>query len=134
VVAKVEEPEKRAEPEKREAPSPPSLVATFVLSPGVVRSGRGPAGFVLAPTIENVRAQLELELDVEYPSYRVELRDKRAKVIWSQDGRRADAGAVVVTFPASVLETSEYEMVLLGAAGGGRTEDAGHYYFDVIKR
>ena len=135
VVARVEEPQKRVEESKPPEPSPsPPLVATFVLSPGLVRSGGGPAGFMLAPTIKEVRVQLELEPGVEYASYRVELRDRRANVIWSQDGRRATEGTVVVTFPSSVLETSDYEMVLLGAVGGGRPEDVGHYYFEVIKR
>jgi hypothetical protein len=123
------------EPPTREQPPSASLVATFVLSPGVVRSGRGPAGFVLASTIANVRAQLELDPGVEYPSYRVELRDSRARVLWSEDGRRAEAGSTVtVTIPATVFETGEFEIVLLGRAGGGPPEDAGHYYFDVIKQ
>lgn len=118
-------------------PRPSGLIATFVLSPGLLRSARVPARVVVRPATQDVRLQLDLEPGIDASRFRAELRNAESRVLWSQDGFRAtplDGGAaVVVTLPAALFEAGEYELILHGVSGRER-EEAGRYYFDVVKR
>ena len=117
--------------------APRGLIATFVLLPGRVRAGGAPTRIVIRPSMEDVRLQLDLESGVDYPNYRVELRNSESRVLWSQQmvrpTRTADGPSVVITVPTASLEPGEHEVVLLGTVDARQYEDAGHYYFDVAK-
>jgi hypothetical protein len=137
---RVEELEKRtaALDEKLNRPSSRPVIATFVLSPGLLRAGRAATRLTIAPGVAEVRLQLDLEPGIDHARFRVELRTNDSRVLWSQDSRPQtiveSGAAVVVTIPAALFASGEYEVVLLGAISGGGFEDAGHYYFDVIKK
>jgi hypothetical protein len=113
-----------------------TVVATFVLTPGLLRSARAAARLAIAPSIDEVRLQLDLEPGIEAARFRAELRDIDARVVWTQDGLSAIStgagGAVLVTLPATLLPAGAQEVVLL-AASGSRFEEAARYYFDVVR-
>jgi hypothetical protein len=112
------------------------VLATFVLSPGLVRSGRTPDRVTVAAGAAAVRLQLDLDPGIDVSRCRGELRDADGRVVWTQDGLAAAAvpggRAVVVTVPAASLKSGEHELVLLAGRSAG-SEDLGHYYFDVAK-
>jgi hypothetical protein len=113
-----------------------TVVATFVLTPGLLRGARAPARLAIGPTIDEVRLQLDLEPGIEGARFRAELRDLDARVVWTQEGLSATStgagGAVLVTLPAALLPAGAHEVVLL-AASGSLFEEAARYYFDVVR-
>ena len=115
-----------------------ALVATFVLSPGLLRSTRAPAQVAIGATIDEARLQLDLEPGTEGERFRAELHDSAGRVVWTQEGLSATttgAGrAVIVTLPAALLEAAEYEAVLLAASGRSELEEIGRYYFGVTRK
>ena len=114
-----------------------SLVATFVLTPGLLRGTRAPARLLIRPSIDEARLQLDLEPGVDAVRFRAELRDNDSRVLSTQDGIKATAtgggAAVVVMLPAAILEAGEYEMVLGGAIGNDPLEEIARYYFAVAR-
>ena len=115
-----------------------TIVATFVLSPGLLRSTRGPARVVISATLDEARLQLDLEPGLETDRFRAELHDGTSRIVWTQHGLtgvRTDAGAaVLVTVPAAIVQTGAYELVLFGASGGDEFEELARYYFDVVRQ
>jgi hypothetical protein len=113
-----------------------AVVATFVIAPGLVRSARGPARLTIAPAVDEVRLQLDLEPGVEEERFTAELRDSQARVLWTQEGLSATAtaggGAVIVTVPSGLFRSGEYEIVL-NASARAQIEEIGRYYFDVVR-
>jgi hypothetical protein len=125
-------------------PSPGTLtrsqpvVATFVLSAGLLRSAQKVTAVVVPPSVEQLRLQLDLEPGIDYRRYRVEVRNIQGIVVWSQDmlgARRIDSGtAVSIWVPAERVPAGEHEAVLYGSADSRTYDDAGHYHFDVVKQ
>ena len=117
--------------------SPRPVVATFVLSPGLVRAGREASRLVIPRSVDQLRLQLDLDNLPDYKSFRVELRTSAGDMEWSEDvvRPRATAGgrAIVLTVPAAVVGPGEHELTLRGLVEPGRFEDASHYYFDALK-
>jgi hypothetical protein len=113
------------------------VIATFVLSAGLLRSAQKATPVVVPRSVEQVRLQLDLDTGIDYKGYRVEVRNQQGGVVWSQDmlrPRRIDSGtAVSVWVPAERMNAGEHEAVLYGSADSRTFEDAGHYYFDVVR-
>lgn len=112
------------------------LVAAFLLSPGLTRGVRQPARVRVPETVDTVRLQLDLE-DLSYRTFRAELRTAAGDIAWGQDAlqpRATPSGrAVSVDVPAALVAAGEYELILHGFVEGGAFEDAGHYYFEVMR-
>jgi hypothetical protein len=126
-----------SQPSPGTATRPQTVVAAFVLSPGLLRSAQKVTRVVVPRAVEQVRLQLDLEPGTDYRSYRVEVRNIQGAVVWSQEmlrPRRIDSGtAVSVWVPAERMNAGEHEAVLSGSADSRKYDDAGHYYFDVVK-
>ncbi len=126
---------------KNAAPSPappePSrpVVATFVLTPGGVRSGGQTPKVVLQRGAKSVR--LRLAIDDSATTYRATLLSDQGTSIFSSDSLRArtarDGKSVLLEVSADALSDGDYR-VKLSAARDGRYEDVATYYFRVEKR
>ena len=122
-----------AKPEER----PVMSVATFLLTPGLIRDAGEPRQLVVPANTNRVRLQLGLRRKSEHPRYRVVLRTFEGVEMWNRSGlsaRRAGAGqAVIAQLPAKLLAGGDYELVLQGATGGDY-EDVDEYYFRIVKQ
>jgi hypothetical protein len=111
------------------------VVATFILSPGLTRSGGREPRLAVPSGADSVRLQLDLEATLSYRSFRADLRTVAGAIAWSQDRLQAESTdygrAVPVALPASVLPEGAYELTLRGLRDDGRFEDAASYYFRI---
>jgi hypothetical protein len=125
-----------AGPAAGEASRPRTLVATFVLAPGLLRGTRAPARVVIGADVAEARLQLTLDPGVEGDRFRAELHDASDRIVFRQEGLGAaatDGGrTVLVTVPATVARAGEYEVVLSAASGRSGLEEVARYYFEVV--
>ncbi len=128
------------ERELEKSATPPSqpAVVSLALWPGISRSGGARPKLVLPQDARRVRIQIGVEPEDEYQSFSAELRALGGQPVWAQGGlsaRPVRAGrAVTLNLPASILKAGEYELVLKGVTGQGKTEEIGYHYFDVLKK
>ncbi|MFY9555840.1 MAG: hypothetical protein WAV47_14100 [Blastocatellia bacterium] len=125
----------RAESENK--PSQPTVLS-FVLLPGVSRSGGALPKLAVPRAARLVRLQIGIEPGDEYKSFSVELLTQGGQHIWSQNSLSARSTrtgrALVLNLPARLLGAGRYELALKGMTDAGKTEDVGYYYFDVLKK
>ena len=121
--------------EGRQTPQP--VVASLLLLPGTSRGSEGHPHLTITPATSTAQLRVVLESGDEYKTYDLQLRTVSGKVVRSQDGLTAHAGsggrAVLLTLPASLLTTSDYELTLNGINEQRRVEPLGYYYFSVRK-
>jgi len=117
--------------------TPPPVVASLLLLPGISRGSEAHPHLTIAPATSTAQLGVVLESGDEYKTYDLELRTISGKVVRSQTGLTAHAGpggrAVVLTLPASLLTTGDYELTLNGINEQQRAEPLGYYYFSVRK-
>ena len=115
-----------------------SSILSLALLPSISRRSSAPSKLVLSETTRLVRLQVGIDPQDQYKDFRAELRGPGAQQVLTRDGlsvRKSPAGPVVVlSFPAKMLGPGQYELALKGVTDGGRTEDVGYYYFDVLKK
>ncbi len=121
--------------EGRQTPQP--VVASLLLLPGTSRGSEGHPHLTITPATSTAQLRVVLESGDEYKTYGLQLRTVSGKVVRSQGGLTAHAGpggrALVLTLPASLLTTSDYELTLNGINEQKRAEPLGYYYFSVRK-
>ena len=121
-----------------EAGRPQPHLLSFILAPGLGRGADESTKLLVPPEVQTVRLRLYLEGAGEYQSYRAELHTSADKLIWSRDRLRAQpirtGKAVVLSLPASLLTTGEYEVRLKGAVSREQIEEIGDYFFSVSKK
>ena len=126
----------RRRDESQNKPSP--SVLSFVLLPGVSRSGGARPKLAIPQEARLLRLQIGIEPGDEYKAFGVELRTQGGQHIWSQNSVSARSGragrAVILNLPARLLGVGQYELALKGLTDEGKTEDVGFYYFEVIKK
>ncbi len=113
-------------------------VATFVLSPGMVRNeSNEPSRLRVPQHTRRVSLRLDIEIGDEYSRYRAELRTVGGTLVWSSDQlklqRTGTGQSVVLNLPAASLSSGEYEITLRGIVGPGEFVDFGYYYFTLLK-
>lgn len=117
---------------------PVPAVATFLLTPGLVRDAGEPGQVVIQSGTDRIRLQLSLRRKSEHSRYRAVLRTLDGVEVWKRSGlsaRQANAGqAVVAQLPAKLLAAGDYELVLQGATPGADYEDVAEYYFRIVKK
>ncbi len=127
---------KRATSPNRSADSS-NAIASFVLQPGLTRGTDEPERLILPVAARSIQLQLDLEREEDFQSYMVEIRTARGNLAWSKSGlalqQTSYGRAVVVTIPATVVSTGEYEITLNGATSG-KTQAVGYYYFIALRR
>jgi len=113
------------------------VVASLLLLPGTSRGVESHPHLTIAPATSMVQLRVVLESGDEYKTYDLQLRTVSGKVVRSQTGLTSHAGpggrSVVLTLPANLLTTSDYELTLNGLNEQKRSEPLGYYYFSVRK-
>jgi hypothetical protein len=113
-------------------PSVPVTVASFVLMPGALRGG-GDMARVAIPGGE--RDVVRLSLVIETPSegsYTAELTTAEGQKVLVRTNLKITRNGhtkVVLTMPARLLHTRDYQIKLTRQTPDGQTESAGRYYF-----
>ena len=108
------------------------LVATLVLAPPLRGSERVPS-LLLPKKTGMVEVQLEMESD-EYAAYRVTLVDESGDAeLWRSSSASASAAGVkyrlAVRFPAQLIKSQIYSLVVTGVGPQGNTEVIANYPF-----
>ncbi len=119
-------------------PARPPVVASLVLFAGLSRAeGAGPQ-LILAPDVQVVNIQLQLEERDDYPEFRAELSTGRGRRILNSGGltRHKVGSGYAISFdvPASGLRAGKYELALKGLSGGKPAEDVSYSYFTVQRQ
>jgi hypothetical protein len=139
--------EERAQNEPQPAPSqnnrpegrqiPQQVVASLFLLPGTSRGAESHPHLDITPATSTAQLRVVIESGDEYKTYALELRTISGKVVRSQSGLPARPGpggrAVVLTLPANLLTTGDYELTLNGINEQRRAEPLSYYYFSVRK-
>jgi len=117
--------------------TPPPVVASLLLLPGTSRGSEGHPHLIIAPATSTAQLRVVLESGDQYKTYDLELRTISGKAVRRQGGLTAHGGpggrAVVLTLPANLLITGDYELTLNGINEQQRAEPLGFYYFSVRK-
>ncbi|MCG3200063.1 MAG: hypothetical protein GHCLOJNM_04592 [bacterium] len=119
-------------------PATAVVLASVILTPGLVRGGDGIERIDLPPGSGTVRLQLDLATVSAHPRYDVELHDMRGAVLLRQPQLRprATTGGRIVSIdvPSQLLASGEYELLLTNAAGTGAADDPIYYHFAVRRQ
>jgi hypothetical protein len=114
-----------------------SAAASFILKPGLLRSGAEVTRVTAGPGEGLVELKLDLGLD-EHPGYRATLHDSADTQLMLIDKLRAvtEGGNVyvVVRLPAKILRAGDYQLRLSGVSANGQTVKIDSYPFQVINR
>jgi hypothetical protein len=119
----------------RESGSEPTpVIASFLLSPSLVRETGERNRLVIPPGAAKVRLQLSIE-EAFYRNYQASLRTVEGAPVWSGKPRISRSGKVVVlTLSAHSLLEEDYILSLHGVTSKGEVEGAGNYYFRVVRK
>jgi hypothetical protein len=113
-----------------------NTLAAIILTPGRVRGSSNSSKLVIRPTVERVQFQLVLRAD-SYDSFKASLKTGNGQVVRTSAPLKAQSlgrrKVVQVSLPANLLSSGDFLLQLQGTAGDGNYEEAGNYYFRVVK-
>ena len=124
-------------PGGRQATARPSLIASYLLVPHLVRGAAD--GNLVAIGRDTVMVRLQLDVEVNsHPVYRPVLETASGQEVLKQrplSAEPAAAGGFVVNLDvaASLLANGDYVLTLSGVAANGRPEDVAAYAFRVTR-
>ncbi len=128
---KADPPPVRETPEKA-AP----VLATFTLTPGLVRSESGSGPLVLRAVVTEVRLRLTLEGE-PYEKYRATISTPEGTRVWSgelSEGSLKKSTLLTLNLPARVFKNGDYVIDLSGANAPGKWESVADYSFRIVKK
>ncbi len=135
LLKELEDERKRKIEDRASQPSLP-IVASFILSPGLIRGGGEARKLAVPPDATEIRLQILFETS-NYSSYAAELQTIEGRRVWSQRGLRArvrgEERSVIVTMPARALRDEDYILTLKGITPAGEIRDVAEYAFRVVK-
>jgi hypothetical protein len=129
--------QQQAQPPAQQSSQPSLLsgVLSFVLSPGGVRSeGEKSKKLSIPQATKAIQLELQLKKKSDYRSFRAQLLTADGAAIWSRDHLRLSGRKVVLQLPVTLLAEGDYELALKGRAANRDYEEAGSYYFTIIKK
>lgn len=113
---------------------PRSFIASFLLTPGLVRSGAGEANKLAIPgDVNRVLLRLALGQEDTYRGYQALLQTAEGVEVWRNERilkARTDQ-TVELTLPARLLNKGDYTLTLSGINIGGAVEEITEYSFTV---
>lgn len=115
-----------SKPEKT-AISPKVAVASFILTPPL-RGENQPPKISFPKETTLILITLKTESD-DYKSYRVALIDESNKKIWQRGNVRIRNEAINFSFPANLLKTRIYSIIVSGVRDDGEVEVIANYSF-----
>ena len=130
------QPPRPPEPEKAVAPAK-IIVASFFLSPSL-RGANQIKSFSIPKDTTEIKVNLELETD-DFPIYRVALTDESGSVNLWRSGRikaaaKGENKSLPVRFPAKLLKSKIYTLVVSGINAESKTEIISNYSFRSVLR
>ncbi len=131
--------ELEAQRNRREAKgpaAPPSVIASFILSPGLTR-GAGEGGrFVVPAEATEIRLQVRFRVG-DYSVYAAEVQTVEGRRVWSERGLKARARGedrwVIMSVPARAVRDQDYILTLRGVAPTGELKVVSEYAFRIVK-
>ena len=122
------------------SPSPSQLqpaLLSFALTPGLLRDMGSSQKFNIPASSSAVEFHLTLAQE-DYPKYHAVLLRVEGEEIWAQTWLRVEGTAqnqpLQLILPAKLLPPGDYVLKLSGISASGESEDAGKYYFRVIRK
>jgi hypothetical protein len=116
-------------------PGRPS-VASLMLFPGMMRSQGTLPELVVPASAQLARIRIQLEPRDNYQRFRVELRTRAGEEILARGNlreQRSGTGRIVLLdAPASIFDSGDYELTLIGMTGGQMIQIG--YYSLVVKK
>jgi len=131
---KAEQQQSQQLPNAPKQPTAPTRlsIASFILAPPL--RGEIP-NLVIPAKTDAVAAQLQLEAD-DFAAYRVALVNQSNQTLWQSGkirAKHAGAGKVLnVRFPAKILKSQVYSLVVSGIGTGGAAEEISSYPIRVV--
>jgi len=117
-------------------PPKPPAVASFILTPGLIRS-TGDANRIEVPkNAKWVELKLSIDSTAPYTAYRVSLKRVGGPDIWTyrpRNGRSKAPWFIGLKIPVKLLSTGEYLLTITGTTMSGESDVAGDYPFIVQK-
>jgi hypothetical protein len=114
---------------------PRPSVASFVLTPGVVRGG-GAATLQVPRQASSIALRLNVEADT-HPGYRAVIQTAEGREVWRADSvapPAAGAALALPALPARALPAGDYVLLLSGRRQDGTFEGVADYSFRVLRR
>jgi len=125
--------ERELEEKQQELPG----VASFRLTPYLVRDVDKPKRLTVPSGADFVRLQLSFSAEPDYRSYRATVRAVGGGEVYRQGelrGRKTSSGrTVTLILPAAVLSRADYILTLTGVSSTGHVEDVADFYFSIIR-
>jgi hypothetical protein len=116
----------------------PSLVASFVLTPGLLRAEARSKRLVVPRGASSIRIQLVIGNAMDYSSFRAAITTVEGNEIWSGDQLNAQTThigkAIVLNIPAKLFSSGDYIIELWGTTKDRHLVDLESYQFSVVKR
>jgi hypothetical protein len=118
-----------------ESPTAPSPIASFLLTPGLLKSAEG-RRVKIAPAAEGVLLRLALDRDSDrYVTYDTALRTAGGDELWTQrkliGKNEGNATTVEVLLPAALLTPNDYVIAIWGSERDGVRQALSSYVFRV---
>lgn len=107
-------------------------MASLTLSPVLVRDESRIPLLRITPAVRRVRVRVNFDAP-HYDSYEAMLETVEGKRVWRDAGLKASGATVTLYIHASQLGEADYLLTLRGVTSRGRGEEAGKYYFRVVK-
>ena len=119
------------------SPTSPLLAAvlSFVLPPGGVRGdGEKPKPLVIPQGTNAIQLELQLKKNDDHRSFRAQLLTADGKEIWRRDNLQPRGRNLILRLLAELLADGDYEVALKGRTASHEYEEAGSYYFTIVKK
>jgi hypothetical protein len=119
--------EKQLNSKPIQAPTP--TLFSFVLMPGLTRDADVTKPLLIPAGDAAVQLQLDVKKKGAYKNYLASVQTLDGEQVWSQNLQTAQ-----LTIPAKVLRPGDYVIELKGIVTGGEQENAGEFYFTVVRK
>lgn len=122
-------------PVPKAPPAGPTL-ATIILRPTLVRDPAAANKLTIAPSVKQVRVQLNLERN-DYRSYAVRITTVDGRLVWqtgSIPARTLNRPSITIALPARLLPTDDYLVEVSGVNSPASPENIADYFFSVTRK
>jgi hypothetical protein len=129
-------PSPSAPQEKKSRQATSTVVASFVLTPGLLRDSGASKTLVIPQNAAQVSFQLPLEQGTvtDYKNYRASITLADGKKIWSGSVRKSPGGTLQLALPATLFEPGDYILELRGITSARTSEAVAEYAFRIGRR
>jgi len=129
-------PSPSAPQEKKSRQATSTVVASFVLTPGLLRDSGASKTLVIPQNAAQVSFQLPLEQGTvtDYKSYRASITLADGKKIWSGSVRKSPGETLQLALPARLFEPGDYILELRGTTSARTSEAVAEYAFRIGRR